>query len=64
MKTKQNKKTWRKPSKQVKRFKPATLRLREKRAAAVAQEAEARYQYHQLRNRYISDYHNRNKEVS
>ena len=34
---------------QIKRFKPAELRLREKRAAAVGQEAESRYQYHQLR---------------
>ena len=58
------KKTRRKPSNQVKRFNPATPRLRENRAAAVEQEADARYQYHRLRNRYISDYHNRNKEVS
>ena len=53
MKNKRNKKTGRKPSQQVKRFKPATIRLREKRAAAVAQEAESRYQYHQLRNGYL-----------
>ena len=53
MKTKQNKKTLRKPSQQVKRFKLATLRLRKKRAAAIEREAEARYQYHQLRKRYI-----------
>ena len=38
-------------SKQIKRFKPAVVRLREKREAAVAQEAKARYQYHQLRLR-------------
>ena len=56
MKNKRFKRTQRKnskPSKQVKRFKPVTLRLREKRATAVAQEAEARYQYHQLRNGYL-----------
>ena len=50
MKNKRNKKTLRKPIKPVKRFKPDTIHLREKRAAAVEQEAEARYQYHQLRN--------------
>ena len=36
---------------QIKRFKPADVRLREKREAAVEQEAKARYQYHQLRLR-------------
>ena len=42
-----------KPAKhtQIKRFKPAELRLREKRLLAVQQEAESRYQYHQLRIR-------------
>ena len=45
----------RKPAKhtQIKRFKPVSdARLREKRAAAVAQESESRYQYHQLRLAY------------
>ena len=44
----------RKPAKhaQIKRFKPAELRLREKRAVVVAQESESRYQYHQLRLAY------------
>ena len=43
------------PSKQPKQIKhiqranPAAVRLREKREAAVAQEAKARYRYHQLR---------------
>ena len=43
----------RKPAKrtQIKRFKPTDLRLREKRAVSVEQEAESRYQYHQLRIR-------------
>ena len=35
--------------KHIKRFKPADVRLREKREAAVQQEAKARYRYHQLR---------------
>ena len=41
----------RKPAKhtQIKRFKPADVRSREKRAVAVEQEAESRQQYHQLR---------------
>ena len=34
---------------QIKRFKSATIRLREKRLLAVEQDAESRYQYHQLR---------------
>ena len=51
MKNKRNKKTRGKPSKQIKRFKPATVRFREKRLLAVEQEAESRYQYHQLRIR-------------
>ena len=44
----------RKPAKhaQIKRFKPASVRLIEKRSAAVEQEAESRYQYHQLRLGY------------
>ena len=44
----------RKPAKrtQIKRFKPTDLRLREKRLLAVEQEAENRYQYHQLRLAY------------
>ena len=37
--------------KQIKRFKPAIRRLRENRLLAVEQEAENRYQYHQLRIR-------------
>ena len=49
MKNKRNKKTRGKPSKQIKRFKPASVRLIEKRLLAVEQEAEGRYQYHQLR---------------
>ena len=36
---------------QIKRFKPADVRLREKRLLAVEQDAESRYQYHQLRIR-------------
>ena len=53
MKNKHFKHNKRKPAKhtQVKRFKPAELRLREKRLLAVQQEAESRYQYHQLRIR-------------
>ena len=48
-----HKRNKRKPAKhsQIKRFKPAILRLRKNRAAAVAQESENRYQYHQLRLR-------------
>ena len=38
--------------KQPKRFKPADVRLRVKREAAVVQEAAARYRYHQLRLAY------------
>ena len=51
MKNKRFKRTQRKNSKhkQIKRFKPADVRFREKRAAAVEQEAENRYQYHRLR---------------
>ena len=51
MKNKRFKRTQRKNSKhkQIKRFKPADVRLREKREAAVQQEAKARYRYHQLR---------------
>ena len=48
MKNKRFKRTQRK-HKQIKRFKPADVRLREKRLLAVAQESENRYQYHQLR---------------
>ena len=53
MKNKRFKRTQRKNSKhkQIKRFKPATVRFREKRLLAVEQEAESRYQYHQLRIR-------------
>ena len=55
MKNKRFKRTQRKNSKhkhtQIKRFKPADVRLREKRLLAVAQESENRYQYHQLRIR-------------
>ena len=49
--TMKNKRTQRKNSKHkhIKRFKPASVRLREKRLAAAKQEAENRYQYHQLR---------------
>ena len=51
MKNKRFKRTQRKNSKhtQIKRFKPADVRLREKRLLAVAQESQNRYQYHQLR---------------
>ena len=51
MRSKQSKRTQRKNSKhkQIKQFKPATARLREKRLAAAKQEAENRYWYHQLR---------------
>ena len=51
MRSKQSKRTQRKNSKhkQIKRFKPASVRLRENRSAAIRQEAENRYQYHQLR---------------
>ena len=38
--------------KHIKHIKPGSVRLREKREAAVAQEAKARYQYHQLRLAY------------
>ena len=37
--------------KHIKRVNPAVVRLRKKRAAVVAQEAKARYRYHQLRLR-------------
>ena len=37
---------------QIKRFKPADARLREKRLLAVGQEADTRYRYHQLRLAY------------
>ena len=37
--------------KHIKRVNPAAVRLRVKREAAVAQEADARYRYHQLRLR-------------
>ena len=49
-----HKRNKRKPAKhtQIKRFKPADVRLREKRLLAVEQDAESRYQYHQLRIRY------------
>ena len=36
---------------QIKRFKPADVRFREKRLLAVEQDAESRQQYHQLRIR-------------
>ena len=51
MKNKRFKRTQRKNSKhkQIKRFKPASVRSSEKRLLAVAQESENRYQYHQLR---------------
>ena len=51
MKNKRFKRTQRKNSKytQIKRFNPPAVRFRKRRAAAVEQEAEARYQYHQLR---------------
>ena len=53
MKNKRFKRTQRKNSKrkQIKRFKPADVRFREKRLLAVAQKSENRYQYHQLRIR-------------
>ena len=37
--------------KHIKQFNPTDVRLREKRLLAVEQEAESRYQYHQLRIR-------------
>ena len=51
MKNKRFKRTQRKSAKrkQIKRFKPASVRLIEKRAVVVEQEAESRHQYHQLR---------------
>ena len=51
MKNKRFKRTQRKNSKhtQIKRFKPADVRFREKRAAAVEREADFRYRYHRLR---------------
>ena len=53
MKNKQFKRTQGKNSKhkQIKRFKPADVRFREKRAVVAAQESQNRYQYHQLRIR-------------